>query len=320
VKSAKAPTTKKAAAPAKVVEDRHRHIAFSNPSKVFWPEEGYTKKDLIDYYQAIWPWLEPWLADRPVVLTRYPDGIHGKSFYQKDAPQWTPDWIRTVPVPSDSQSKTLNYFVADNLETLLYLVNLGTIPLHIWHSRASDIEHPDWCLIDLDPKEAPFAHVVECALFLHDLCEEIELPHYVKTTGSSGLHILIPLGGQMDYDQSRTLGELLANMTVKALPKIATVERAVKSRGGKVYIDFMQNREGQLMASAFCARPREGAAVSAPLEWKEVGPKLGPRDFTLGNMLERMKKLEKKGVGDTCAPALTEKPDLLSALEKLTER
>jgi bifunctional non-homologous end joining protein LigD len=324
-KEAKSTTSTKAAkskppAASKVVEDRHRHIAFSNPGKIFWPEDGYTKNDLIEYYRAVWPWLEPWLADRPVVLTRFPDGIHGKSFYQKDAPSWTPDWIRTVPVSSDSQSKTLNYFVADNLETLLYLVNLGTIPLHIWHSRASAIEHPDWCLIDLDPKEAPFSHVVECALFLHDLCEEIELPHYVKTTGSSGLHILIPLGGQMDYDQSRTLGELLANMTVKALPKIATVERALKSRGGKVYVDFMQNREGQLMAAPYCARPREGAPVSAPLEWKEVGPKLGPRDFTIGNMLARMKKLEKKGVGDTCLPALTERPDLLGALERLTAR
>jgi bifunctional non-homologous end joining protein LigD len=305
--------------PAKVTGDE-RVVPFTNLKKVFWPEDGYSKGDMIDYYRAIWPWLQPWLDDRPLVLTRFPDGIHGKSFYQKDAPEWTPDWIRTVTVWSDSSERELAYFIAEDVETLLYLANLGTIPLHIWHSRVSDLVHPDWCLLDLDPKDAPFAHVVEIALYLHDLCDQIGLPHYVKTTGSTGLHILVPLGRQMDYDQSQTLGQLLATVTVKALPKISTIARAVKSRGGKVYVDFMQNRQGQLMASTFCVRPKPGATVSAPLEWKEVGPKLDLRDYTIKNLPARMKRLEKKGVGDPCAPALTEKPDLLSALEKLTER
>jgi bifunctional non-homologous end joining protein LigD len=303
--------------PSPLPEPMQREIKFTNPDKVFWPEDGFTKGDLIEYYRAISPWLLPYLADRPVVLTRYPDGITGKSFYQKDAPSWAPDWIRRVPVRSDSSDKELNYFVAEDVDTLLYLANLGTIPLHIWHSRASSLATPDWCLLDLDPKEAPFADVVEIALFLHSLCDELELPHYVKTSGSSGLHILIPLGRQMTYDQSVTLGELLARTVVKTLPKISTIERTVKKRGGKVYVDFLQNREGQLMAAPFSVREKKGATVSTPLLWKEVGPKLSIAAYTIENVPKRMKAL--KG-GDPLAPVLDESPDLLSALEKLMDR
>jgi bifunctional non-homologous end joining protein LigD len=305
--------------PPKVVGDE-RTIQFTNLDKVFWPEDGYTKGQLIDYYRKVWPWLGVYLKDRPLVLTRYPDGIDGKSFYQKDAPEWTPDWLQTVTIHHEGGEKAVNYFVANDLESLLYVVNLGTIPLHLWHSRVNDLEHPDWCLMDLDPKDAPFAHVVEVALFLHELCEEIQLPHYVKTTGSSGIHILIPLARQMNYDQSRTLGELLARVTVKALPKISTITRALKSRGGKVYVDFMQNAHGQLMASPFSARPKPGATVSAPLTWDEVGPKLDLRDYTIETVPPRMEKLKKKGVGDPCAAVLTEKPNLLAALQRLTEK
>src|SRR5205814_1488459 len=161
------------------------------------------------------------------------------------------------------------------------------------------------------------AHVVEIALFLHALCDELGLPHYVKTSGSSGLHILIPLGRQMNYDQSVTLGELLAREVVKALPKISTVERTVKKRGGKVYVDFLQNRQGQLMAAPFTVREKKGATVSAPLRWKEVGPKLSLANYTIENVPKRMKAMK---AGDPLAPVLTERPDLLTALEKLMAR
>jgi bifunctional non-homologous end joining protein LigD len=293
-----------------------RTIKLTNLDKLFWPEPGFTKRHLIEYYRAISPWLLPYLADRPVVLTRYPDGVTGKSFYQKDAPAWTPDWIRTVAVEHDGGDKTVNYFVADDLDTLTYLANLGTVPLHIWHSRASDLGHPDWCLLDLDPKDAPFAHVVEIALFLHELCDELALPHYVKTSGSSGLHVLIPLGGRMDYDQSVTLGELIARTVVKKLPKISTIERVVKKRGGKVYVDFLQNRQGQLMAAPYSVREKPGATVSAPLLWKEVGKGLALADYTIETMPPRMKELPG---GDPLAPVLGESPDLIGALEKLME-
>ena len=290
-----------------------RTAKLTNLDKPFWPDDGYVKRDLIDYYRAISPWLLPYLADRPVVLTRYPDGITGKSFYQKDAPSWTPDWIRTVSVRHD-EDKEVSYFVAQDVETLTYLANLGTIPLHIWHSRVGTLDTPDWCLIDLDPKDAPFKDVVEIALYLHELCQELHLPHYVKTSGSSGLHVLIPLGKQMTYDQSVTLGELIARTVVKALPTIATIERTVKRRGGKVYVDFLQNGRGQLMAAPFSVREKPGATVSTPLLWKEVGPDLAIANHTIANVVARMKKMKK---GDPLAPVLTEKPDLVAALEKL---
>ena len=298
-------------------ETKERSIVFTNLDKVFWPDAGYKKRDLIEYYRAIATWLLPYLADRPLVLTRYPDGIHGKSFYQKDAPKWVPDWIRTVTVGSDSSDREPSYFVAEDVDTLLYLANLGTIPLHIWHSRASSLASPDWCLLDLDPKDAPFAHVVEVALFLHALCEDVGFPNYVKTSGSSGLHILIPLGGQMTYDQSVTLGELIARMAVKALPGIATIERTVRKRGGRVYVDYLQNRQGQLVAAPFSVREKPGATVSAPLRWKEVGKNLSLADYTIRSVPRRMKAL--KG-GDPLAPVLGESPDLLAPLEKLMRR
>ena len=182
-----------------------RNVVLSNQDKVFWPEEKYTKGDLIEYYRAISPWLLPYLAERPVVLTRFPDGINGKSFYQKDAPAFTPDWLRTERMWSEATQREIDYFVADDVPSLLYLANLAAIPLHIWLSRVGTLELPDFCVIDLDPKGAPFADVVRIALAVHALCEKIGLPHYAKTTGSTGIHVLIPLARQLTYEQSRSL-------------------------------------------------------------------------------------------------------------------
>ncbi|HEX9887171.1 MAG TPA: DNA ligase D [Longimicrobiales bacterium] len=298
-------------------EPDEKTVHFTNLDKVFWPEEGYTKGDLIEYYGAISPWLLPYLEDRPLVLTRFPDGIDGKSFYQKDAPVWAPDWIRTVTVWSESSERELNYFVAEDRETLLYLANMGTIPMHVWHSRIETLARPDWCLLDLDPKDAPFSDVVEVALFIHELCDDIALPHYVKTTGSTGLHVLIPLGRQMTYDQSRALGELLARIVATERRDIATVERVVSKRAGKVYVDFLQNRHGQLMAGPYAVRPKPGATVSAPLSWSEVGADLDLRDHTIKTLPERMASLAD---GDPMLPVLTERPTLLPALERLMDR
>ena len=210
------------------------------------------------------------------MLTRFPDGIEGKSFYQKDAPDFTPDWIRTVPIWSEDSQRTLNYFVCDNLETLLYVANMGSIPLHIWASRADSLELPDWCIIDLDPKGAPFSDVVKVALSLHRLCEDLELPHFVKTSGSTGIHVLIPLARQCTFDQSRTLGELLARVVVGELPEISTIVRPVKGREGKVYLDYLQNRTGQLIVAPFSVRPLPGAPVSMPLRVEGSEPEAGP--------------------------------------------
>lgn len=293
-----------------------RTIAFSNLSKVFWAAEGYTKGDLIAYYRAIAPWLLPYLANRPVVLTRFPDGIDGKSFYQKDAPEFAPEWMRTVPIWSNDTQRDIRYFVCDDVESLAYIANLGTIPLHIWASRVGSLELPDWCVIDLDPKDAPFADVIRCARTLHRICGELALPDYVKTTGKTGLHILIPLARQCTYEQSRTLGELLARLVIRELGNIATITRHVTKRGDKVYIDYLQNRHGQLIVAPFSVRPLPGASVSMPLTWAEVNDDLDPRQFTIRTAVARMEALG----SDPVRPVIDQKVDLAAVLGRLAER
>lgn len=295
-----------------------RKITFSNLNKVFWPDEKYTKGDLIEYYRAIAPWLLPYLRNRPVVLTRFPDGINGKSFYQKDAPEFAPEWIRTVPIWSEDTQRDIRYFVCDDEETLVYLANSGTIPLHIWQSRIGSLELPDWCVIDLDPKEAPFRDVLAVARTLHRICEELSLPNYVKSTGKTGLHILIPLGRQCTYEQCRTLGELLSRLVIAEHRGIATITRSITKRGDKVYLDYLQNRHGQLIVAPFSVRPLPGATVSMPLLWDEVTDELEQRrfTFTIKTAVARM-----EGLGaDPVAPVLEEKPDLVAVLARLAAR
>jgi len=292
-----------------------RSISFSNLKKVFWPVERYTKGDLIEYYRAVSRWILPYLRERPLVLTRYPDGIDGKSFYQKDAPEFAPDWIRTIPIWSEDTQREIKYFVCDDEETLLYVANLGSIPLHMWASRVGSLELPDWCVIDLDPKEAPFSDVVRTAIAMRTLCESIGLPHYVKTTGKTGLHILLPLGRQCTYAQSRTLGELLARVVLRELGNIGTITRHVTKRGDKVYIDYLQNRTGQTIVAPFSVRPLPGATVSMPLLWEEVDQSLDPRAYTIKTAIERMERLGH----DPVAPVLEDKPDLGSVLARLAE-
>jgi bifunctional non-homologous end joining protein LigD len=293
-----------------------RTVAFSNMDKVFWPDEDYRKRDLIGYYRDLSPWLLPYLADRPLVLTRYPDGITGKSFYQKDAPDWAPEWVRTESVWSEHSQRDIHYFVCDDVESLLYVVNLGTIPLHVWCSRVSDLARPDWCILDLDPKGAPFSDVVEVALAIRRVCDAIELDTFIKTSGSTGLHVLIPLARQCTYEQSRTLAGLVARIVEAERPDIATMMRVIDARGGKVYLDWLQNRHGQLLVAPFSARPLPGAPVSMPLRWSEVGGKLEPSRFTLKTALRRMERLGE----DPVRPVLDRRPDLLAALARLGER
>jgi bifunctional non-homologous end joining protein LigD len=292
-----------------------REVKFSNLDKVFWPEEKYTKGDLIEYYRSMAPWLLPYLKDRPVVLTRYPDGINGKSFYQKDAPGFVPDWIQTIPIWSEDTQRDIQYFVANDVETLVYLVNLGTIPLHIWHSRIDDLTRPDWCLIDLDPKDAPFEHVVMLAKTMRKLCEQVEMPAFIKTTGKSGLHIMLPLARQMTYDQSLQFAILFARLVTDRHPDIATTQRTISKREGKVYVDAFQNRAGQLMVSAYSARPSPGAPVSMPIAWDELNAKLHNSNWTIKNALKRMEKLG----SDPCVRVLETKPKLMSVLERLNQ-
>ena len=200
--------------PDALEQEPEREVAITNPDKVFFPEKQWTKGDLLGYYEAVSPWMLPYLVDRPLVLTRFPDGIHGKSFYQRDAPAFVPDWLERKVLWSESAEREVHYFIAQNTESLVYLANMGAIPIHAWHSRITDLEHPDWCVLDLDPKEAPFEDVVEIATEVKNLLDEIELPGFLKTSGASGLHILLPLARQLTHRQATTLGELLARVLV----------------------------------------------------------------------------------------------------------
>jgi bifunctional non-homologous end joining protein LigD len=307
---------KRAQRPAQGPDANAPDVRLSNLDKVFWPDDGITKGDLIAYYRSAARWLLPYLRDRPVVLDRYPDGITGKSFYQKNSPEFLPSWIPTIPVWSEDAGREIRYATCPDEESLLYLVNLGTIPFHLWASRAPHLDRPDWCILDLDPKGAPFPHVVELALALRELGDELGLPTYVKTSGSSGLHVLVPLGGQLDFEQSRMLGELLGQLLVRRHPRTATLTRQISARGGKVYVDYLQNRRGQLLAAPWCVRPLPGAPVSTPLPWKEVVTALDQRQLNIRTLASRLRRQRR----DPLAPVLREAADVAGALARLAAR
>jgi len=308
------PATEPAAAPL-AAPDPGARFKPTNLRKVFWPAEGYTKADLIEYYERIAPWMLPYLRDRPLVLTRFPDGIAGKSFYQKDAPEFAPAWVRTERIYSRDTERDIAYLVVDDVEMLRYVANSAAIPIHCWASRVPSLERPDWLVLDLDPKGAPFTDVVRVALALRRILDGLALPSYVKTSGATGLHILLPLGARYTYEQARTFARLLAMLGVEAEPEISTVARPLRDRGGKVYIDFGQNGHGQTIVAPFSLRPLPGAPASCPLEWREVTPRLDPARFNLTTIAARFEKL-----ADPLAPVLGEGLDMAAAIERIQSR
>jgi bifunctional non-homologous end joining protein LigD len=284
-------------------------LQLSNLDKVFWPAEGYTKGDLLGYYEAVWSWIAPYLRDRPVVLTRYPDGIEGKFFYQKNAPEFTPDWVERETIDGT------DYFICNDCRSLLYVVNSGAIPLHVWGARRGSLDRPDWLVLDLDPKEAPFVNVVKIARHIHTLLDDLGAGHFIKTSGQSGLHILLPLGAQLDHDETRRLAEVLARTVCAELPEIATVVRPIAARADKVYVDFGQNGRGRLIAGPLSVRPVAGGLVSAPLRWPQVTARLDPSRWTLKTAPKRLAK-----EGDPLLGVLGEPIDVESLLVALVER
>jgi bifunctional non-homologous end joining protein LigD len=298
-----------------VPEAAPRRVEVSNADKVFFPAEGITKGDVVAYYREIAPFMLPWLRDRPIVLTRFPDGIEGKSFFQKDAPDWRPPWIRTVTLRTD-EGRDLDHFLVDDADGLAWIANLGVIPVHVQANRAGAPDRPDWCVVDLDPKEAPFAHVVRLARALHELCDGLGLPSHPKTTGQKGLHVLVPLGGQLSHAQARTLGELLCRALEREHGDVATTARALGARGGRVYLDYLQNGAGKTIAAPYAVRPRPGAPVSTPLRWSEVNGRLDPARFTIRTVPARARRLR----ADPGLAVLDERPDLLAALGRLRDR
>jgi bifunctional non-homologous end joining protein LigD len=301
-------------APVSAAEDpprppREPELRLTRLDKVFWPVEGYTKGDLLGYYEAVWPWLGPYLRDRPLVLTRYPDGIDGKSFYQKNAPDFTPDWVTRQRIDDT------DYFVCNELRTLLHVINSGAIPLHVWSARRDALERPAWLILDLDPKQAPFAHVVRIARHIHALLDELDARHFIKTSGQDGLHVLLPLGGALEHGDAVKVAEVLARVVCADLPEIATITRPVAARGDKVYVDYLQNGRGKLIAAPLSVRPRPHAPVSMPLAWRRVDARLDPAKFTIQTAPRELAK-----GGDPFADVLGPGVDPVALLGALAER
>ncbi len=290
--------------------DSRAHI--THRDKVFWPDEGITKGDLLDYYDRVSEVLLPYLKDRPESLNRYPGGISGQHFFQKDV-EGAPHWVKTVPIYSESSNKDIRWVVANDRDVLEYLVNLGCIELNPWHSCTQNLGRPDYCLLDIDAKTSGFDAVVKVAMAAHKLLDEYEIPAYPKTSGKTGLHVCIPLGANYTYEQSKQLAEIIMNLLHSRLPELTSVERSPDKRKGKIYLDYLQNGHGQTMAVAYCVRPVPGATVSTPLDWGEVNERLDPKAFTLRTMPERLDK-----VGDLWQGVLGAGVDVLAALGRMS--
>ena len=304
-----------AQAPSHRVQVLANEVPITNPDKVLFPEKGWTKQQLVDYYKSIAPWMLPYLTNRPVVLTRYPDGIHGKSFFQHNVPDYVPDWLQRETLWSESNEKEVSYFIPQREADLAYLANLATLPIHIWHSTLDDLEHPDWCVLDLDPKQAPFKDVIKLALAIGELADELALPAFAKTSGASGIHVLLPLDRQLTHQQAQTLGELLATVLVQRYGDIATIERSVRARGQKVYVDYLQNGHGRLIVAPFAVRAEAAASVSMPVHWHELNNRLKIAQHHIGNGVRRMRRLD----DDPMRGVLTARPDLMRSLQRLAE-
>ena len=276
----------------KEVEINHHSLKITNLDKIYWPEEGYTKGEVIQYYQDISPFILPYLKDRPQSLNRHPSGINGENFFQKDMGHSLPDWIETEEIFSESNKKNINYLVCQDKETLMYLNNLGCIEINPWHSRVQHLDFPDYTMIDLDPGENTYDEVVEVALAVKEVLDRARIISFPKTSGSTGMHIFIPLGAKYDFDQSKNFANIIAELVNAQLPALTSIERSPKDRRKQIYLDFLQNRTGQTIASAYSLRPKPGATVSTPLEWKEVKKGLHPSQFTFKNIFKR---LDKKG-------------------------
>lgn len=288
-------------------------IRLTHLSKVFWPKEKYTKGDLIEYYSEIAPLILPYLKDRPESLLRYPNGITEQSFYQKDATLLDVDWIPTTSIYSHHNKKHINYLLCQDKATLIYLINLGCIDLNPWSSRVGKLESPDYLLIDLDPEQTDFKNVVKTALAFRELLEKLDIPSYPKTSGAKGMHIYIPLGAHYTYEQTRKLAELLCIQINNKIPELTSMKRNPKERKGLVYLDYLQNIQGQTLASAYSVRAQPGATVSTPLLWSEVTAKLHPSQFTIKIMPKRIQKH-----GDLFKNILGKGIDMKKVLERMS--
>ena len=292
--------------------DGHR-LKFTNLDKVFYPKDGWRKRDLLAFYEDVSGLLLPHLHDRPLSLKRYPNGIASDYFFQKNASQHFPDWMHCEPIRESDPPKTNHYPVAQDLATLLYLVNLGCIDHNPWMSRIGNLAHPDWMLLDLDPVDASFDLIVDAALLVRQLLEELGLKGYCKTTGGDGMHVYVPLEPVYTYEQVRSFAEVLSHLAVDREPALFTTPRSVNKRQkGRVYFDYLQIGTGKTISAPYVLRAYDGAPVATPLDWKEVKHGLKPSDFQIDTAPDRFKK-----EGDLFAPVLEGGQRLEDALQHL---
>ena len=290
-----------------------QELKLTNLDKVYFPEDGITKGDLLEYYREIAPVLLPYLKDRPMNLNRHPNGIHQKNFYQKDiSRQNPPAFVETTQIIAESDGDAVKYLVCQNLDTLLYVVNLGCIELNPWNARKGSLDRPDYLIFDLDPVELPFTAVVQVAQAFRKVLEDLDLDGYCKTSGKRGLHIYLPLGAKVTHEQGRDFGEILAIQVNRQLPELTSLERSPAKRRKRVYLDIMQNRKAQSLVAAYSVRPQVGATVSTPLTWNEVTSRLDPTRFTIKTTQRRLDKH-----GDLWKPVLGRGVNLLKALDRL---
>jgi len=280
-------------------------LKFTNLDKVFWPGEKITKRDLLNYYYQVAPFILPYLKDRPQSLNRFPNGIRGKSFYQKDVTGKVPAWADTYLYHSEGDNTDKHFLLGNNEATLLFMANSGAIEMNPWSSTVKRPDHPDFCIIDLDPDKNSFEQVIDAAQVTREVLDGIGVPCYCKTSGSTGLHVYIPLGAKYTYEQSKEFARLVVMLVHERIPGFTTLERKVADRKGKMYLDFLQNRPQATIAAAYSVRPKPGATVSAPLLWEEVRRGLKMKDFTIFNMPDRVREL-----GDIFKPVLGKGIDL----------
>jgi len=289
-------------------------VSITNRQKIYWPGEGFTKGDLIDYYDKMADYILPYLKGRCLSLKRNPNGINDKGFYHKDAGENAPSYVDVHKVKSESNGKIIDYIVCNNKATLLYVANLGCIEINPWNSTTKKIGNPTWMVIDIDPSDKnKFTEVVDTALAVRKVLDNGGVSSYCKTSGASGLHVYVPLKNKYEYETVREFAHIIASLVQEQLPGITTLERSLSKRGPKIYIDYLQNSAGQTLASVYSVRPVPGASVSTPLEWKELNHQLNPKQFTIENIFQRIKKK-----GDLFLPVLNESNSIDKALKALT--
>lgn len=276
----------------KNVKISNHEVKLTNLDKVLWPEDGFTKGDLINYYIDISPFLLPHLANRPFVMSRYPNGIEKEYFYQKDCPDYAPDWIQTFPIYTENKDKDVYYIICNNLETLVWLANQACIEMHPWLAKINNINCPNIAVFDLDPMPPlGFHDALEIAPFVKQALKEFGLEGYPKISGSTGVHVYVPLKQVYTYQQIKEFVHYICRFINKVYPQKTTMERLIENRTGKIYLDYLQNTSGKTMACHYSVRPHKGAPVSTPLTWDEVEKgNVSPEKFNIKTVLERVKE------------------------------